>query len=157
VGRTYESQTGHLPSHLSQSRPMEMPDCLRHITRSGWWRDILGRGQSKAEHNQEPALRTGERERQNVCGCCKIIREVLVQDLQKSWNVGIEMPRKWKPVICHGSSLVTRDSSRRSWSVRSLSLFDGQSGEQLSCSSQHASVAQPFSDGQEILLPPCYY
>jgi len=34
VGRTYESQTGHLPSHLSQRRPIARPDCLRHITRS---------------------------------------------------------------------------------------------------------------------------
>ena len=34
VGRTYESQTGHLPSHLSQRRPIEIPACLRHITRS---------------------------------------------------------------------------------------------------------------------------
>jgi hypothetical protein len=34
VGRTYESQTGHLPSHLSQRRPIAMPACLRHITRS---------------------------------------------------------------------------------------------------------------------------
>lgn len=41
VGRTYESHTGHLPSHLSHSRPMDMPACLRHITRS--LRGVSGR------------------------------------------------------------------------------------------------------------------
>ena len=41
VGLTYESHTGHLPSHLSHSRPREMPGSLRHMMRSGWWRDIL--------------------------------------------------------------------------------------------------------------------
>src|SRR5204863_9648053 len=45
VGRTYDSQTGHLPSHVSHSRPSEMPDCLRHMTRSGWWRDIATQGE----------------------------------------------------------------------------------------------------------------
>src|SRR5690242_11212552 len=63
VGRTYPSHTGHLPSHLSQRRPMDMPGCLRHMTRSlagcqwivvrlgevmvrthGWWRDMAGYG-----------------------------------------------------------------------------------------------------------------
>lgn len=44
VGRTYESHTGHLPSHLSHSLPMVVPGCLRQCTRSGWCRDILVSG-----------------------------------------------------------------------------------------------------------------
>lgn len=34
VGRTFESQIGHLPSHLSQSLPTEMPASLLQKTRS---------------------------------------------------------------------------------------------------------------------------
>lgn len=41
MGLTYESQTGHLPSHFSHMRPIAIPGCLRHISRSGWCLDIL--------------------------------------------------------------------------------------------------------------------
>ena len=34
--RKVSSHITHLPSHLSQSLPMEIPDCFLHIIRSGW-------------------------------------------------------------------------------------------------------------------------
>lgn len=35
VGRTYESQMGHLPSQRAQSLPIVTPGCLRHMIMSG--------------------------------------------------------------------------------------------------------------------------
>lgn len=73
-GRTYESQITHFPSHFSQSRPSDMPGCLRHITRSGSTKGGRGIGEVAAVNFQrgrsdmERCTLSNARCRAMVCG-----------------------------------------------------------------------------------------